>query len=235
MRLFVLLLLMFSVRLYALDKTLTVAVNDGAPWAYYDNTTGVTGIDVEIIRQIFQTLGYQTEFHLLGYNRLIKEFNDGKFDVASPAAFASDSGHFTAHYLPFQDVAVSLKHKSLKIEQISDLHNKKIVAYQFASSVLGPEFANSVKQANYIEIAERELQLKLLVNHRADVVIGERRLLSYITQQHFPDIELAIHPIFVTQSYGAIVKDRQLQQLFDQQLIKMQASGELQRILQQWP
>ena len=67
------------------------------------------------------------------------------------------------------------------------------------------------------------------------MVIGERRLLSYITQRHFPDTELAIHPIFVTQSYGAIVKDRQLQQLFDQQLIKMQASGELQRILQQWP
>ncbi|KKO45459.1 polar amino acid ABC transporter [Arsukibacterium ikkense] len=235
MRLVILFILMFSSTLYATDSTLRIAVNDGPPWAFYDETKGVTGIDVEIIRHIFNSLGYKTEFHLLGYNRLIKEFNEGKYDVASPAAFPPEHGYLTVSYLPFQDVAVSIKYNNLTLEHISDLKGKKIIAYQFASTVLGEEFAGIVKNANYIEMAERELQLKLLVNNRADVVVGERRLLTYIIQQQFPNQQLAIHPIFVTTAYGAIVKDPLLQQQFDQELAKLKTSGVYDKILSQWP
>lgn len=219
----------------AAQKTLQVAVNIGPPWAFYQEGEGVTGIDVEIIRQIFNEMGYDTEFHLLGYNRLIKEFNEGRYDIASPAAFPPEHGHLTQPYLPFKDVAVSLKSANLTINTIADLAGKNIIAYQFAQSVLGGEFASAVQQANYIEIAERELQLKLLVNNRAEVVIGERRLLTYIMQQNFPQFQLAIHPVFATTSYGAIVKDPQLQQQFDKELSKLKASGNYDKILSKWP
>ncbi|MDX1536873.1 substrate-binding periplasmic protein [Arsukibacterium sp.] len=219
----------------AAPQTLQVAVNIGPPWAYYQEGEGVTGIDVEIIRHIFSGMGYNTEFHLLGYNRLIKEFNEGKYDVASPAAFPPEHGHLTQAYLPFKDVAVSLKSANLIINTIADLTDKNIIAYQFARIVLGEKFANTVQDANYLEVAERELQLKLLVNHRTDVVIGERRLLTYIIQQRFPLQQLAIHPIFETKSYGAIVKDPQLQQQFDKQLSKLKASGDYDKILSKWP
>ncbi|WP_213999601.1 transporter substrate-binding domain-containing protein [Arsukibacterium sp.] len=235
MRIILLVSLMFSIQLYASDKTLTVAVNDGSPWAFYDEEQGVTGIDVEIIRHILTKLGYKTEFHLLGYNRLIKEFNEGRFDLASPAAFPAENGYLTATYLPFQDIAVSVKANSLTINHMDDLKGKNIIAYQFASSVLGEDFASVVKEANYLEVAERELQLKLLVHDRTDVVIGERRLLMYITRNLFPDVRLAIHPVFKTQSYGAILKDKRLQQQFDQELAEIQASGAYQKILNQWP
>ncbi|MBV2130828.1 transporter substrate-binding domain-containing protein [Rheinheimera sp. SM2107] len=231
----VLLSFLFAWQVFAAPKTLQVAVNIGPPWAYYQEDEGVTGIDVEIIRHIFSTMGYNTEFQLLGYNRLIKEFNEGKYDVASPAAFPPEHGHLTQTYLPFEDVAVSLKSENHTIDSIADLAEKNIIAYQFAQSVLGEEFANVVQDANYLEIAERELQLKLLVNHRTDVVIGERRLLVYIMQQHFPGQQLAIHPIFNTTSYGAIIKDSALQQQFDEQLSKLKASGHYDEILNKWP
>tara|TARA_R110002126_G_scaffold63511_3_gene162673 strand:- start:764 stop:1468 length:705 start_codon:yes stop_codon:yes gene_type:complete len=229
------LLFVLSWQSLAAPGTLHIAVNIGPPWAYYDEEHGVTGIDVEIIRHIFTKLGYKTEFHLLGYNRLIKEFNEGKFDVASPAAFPADKGHLTAAYLPFQDVAVSVEANKLTINQMDDLKAKNIIAYQFASSVLGDEFATVIKDANYLEVAERELQLKLLVHDRTDVVIGERRLLTYIARNLFPDVGLAIHPVFNTQSYGAIIKDQKLQQQFDSELANMQASGLYQKILNDWP
>ena len=53
------------------------------------------GIDVEIIKNIYQQYGYQIEFYLLGYDRLIKEFNQGKYDFASPAAFSFPKMVFT--------------------------------------------------------------------------------------------------------------------------------------------
>jgi ABC-type amino acid transport substrate-binding protein len=227
--------MVFCCQLSAADKTLTVAVNIGPPWAFYEEGKGITGIDVEIIRHVFTNMGYKTEFQLLAYNRLIKEFNAGKFDVASPAAFPSENGYLTMAYLPFKDVAVSLERNNITLNFIGDLKDKKIIAYQFASAVLGDEFATVVTTANYLEVAERELQLKLLVNDRTDVVIGERRLLTYIGQNFFPYEALAIHPIFVTKSYGAILKDKHLQQLFDQELTTLKTSGVYQQILSKWP
>ncbi|HAW91444.1 MULTISPECIES: substrate-binding periplasmic protein [unclassified Arsukibacterium] len=235
MRLILLFIFTFSWQLCATPTTLKVAVNIGPPWAFYQEEKGITGIDVEIIRHILTNMGYDSEFHLLAYNRLIKEFNEGKFDVASPAAFPPDNGYLTTPYLPFADVVVSLEYNKYNINTLADLKGKNIIAYQFATSVLGQEFADVVKDENYLEIAERELQLKLLVNARTDVVIGERRLLTYIMQKNHPGERLTIHPIFITKPYGAIFKDQLLQQQFDQELEKLQQSGGYQAILNNWP
>ena len=228
-------ILIISFQAFSAQKTLTVAVNIGPPWAYFEEGKGMTGIDVEIIRHVFNKHGYDTEFHLLAYNRLIKDFNDGKFDIASPAAFASESGYFSQPYLPFKDVAISLKTSNLDISTLADLSGKRIVAYQHATSVLGPKYAMTVKDANYIELAEREVQLTLLAHDRTDVVIGERRLLTYINALRFPDKELVIHPIFDTKNYPAVFKDKALQALFDKELKRMQVTGEFQAILNMWP
>ena len=235
MRLILLFIFTFSWQLCATPTTLKVAVNIGPPWAFYQEEKGITGIDVEIIRHILTNMGYDSEFHLLAYNRLIKEFNEGKFDVASPAAFPPDNGYLTTPYLPFADVVVSLEYNKYNINTLADLKGKNIIAYQFATSVLGQEFADVVKDENYLEITERELQLKLLVNARTDVVIGERRLLTYIMQKNHPGERLTIHPIFITKPYGAIFKDQLLQQQFDQELEKLQQSGGYQAILNNWP
>lgn len=235
MRIILLLLLIISPHVMANNETIKVAVNIGPPWAYFDEDKGIVGIDVDIIKHIFNNLGYNTEFHLMGYSRLIKEFKEGKFDVASPAAFSAENAFLTDTYLPFKDVAVTLASKNLKIETLQDLKGKRIIAYQFATGVLGDAFANTVKNESYLEIAEREVQVKLLVNERADVVIGERRLLTYIMNKLYPGEALTIHPIFVEQPYGAITNNPALTEAFDTELQKLKASGEYQTILNQWP
>ncbi|WP_416307869.1 substrate-binding periplasmic protein [Neptunicella sp. SCSIO 80796] len=235
MRYLLLFFLFFSYHTVAADKIIKVAVNIGQPWAYFEEGKGMTGIDVEIIRHIFTQLGYQPEFHLLAYNRLIKEFNEGKFDIASPAAFSSETGYFTSAYLPFEDVAVTVKDRHLEINTIDDLADKRVVAYQHATSVLGKDYASAVAHANYLEFAQREVQIKLLAKDRTDVVIGECRLLTYINKKLYPEQELDVHPIFTTQSYGAVLKDQALQQLFEQELEEMKKSGLYQQILNKWP
>jgi len=228
------LLLLLPCNILAGDKTLSVAVNLGKPWAYYHPEQGVTGIDVEIIRTVFKRLGYEIEFHLLAYNRLIKEFNEGEFDFASPAAFQSEFGFFTQKYLPFSDVAISLKSKKFEVSDMSDLQNYRIIAYQHAESVLGQEYKERVKQTQYLELAEREVQIKLLIHDRTDLVIGERRLLTYIAKELYPSHQLDIHKIFPVVSYGAIAKDKEVAERFDIELNKFILSGEFQKILNKW-
>ena len=233
-KMLVYLLLFFSCNVLADDKTLSVAVNLGKPWAYYHPEYGVTGIDVEVIRTIFDRLGYKVEFHLLGYSRLIKEFNEGGFDFASPAAFYSDAGFLTQKYLPFKDVAISLKSKNYQVEKIEDLQNYRVIAYQHAKSVLGLEYEEVIKQTQYLELAEREVQIKLLIHDRTDLVIGERRLLTYIAKELYASSQLDIHNIFPVVNYGAIAKDKEIAERFDNELNKFILSGEFQKILDKW-
>ncbi|MGO4892607.1 substrate-binding periplasmic protein [Flavobacterium sp. W21_SRS_FM6] len=235
MRNILLILLLFSFHGHGFEKKLQVAVNLGAPWAYFDEEQGITGIDVEIIRQVTHKMGYEAEFHLLAYNRLIKEFNEGKYDIASPAAFNTDRGYTTSTYLPFEDVAISLKEANLQVKMINDLADKSVIAYQSATTVLGPDFALAVKNTDYLELVDRNVQLKLLINHKTDIVIGERRLLSYTKNALFPDTDISVHSIFTSQDYGAITQDETLQQAFDIALDSMRTSGEYARILASWP
>lgn len=231
---FFIFLLSLSCNIFAADKTLSVAVNLGKPWAYYHPVQGVTGIDVEIIRTVFKRLGYEVDFHLLAYNRLIKEFNDGVFDFASPAAFHSNIGVLTQKYLPFSDVAISMKSRGVVVKNIGDLQNYRIIAYQHAESVLGQEYKETVKQTPYLELAEREVQIKLLIHDRTDLVIGERRLLTYIAKELYPSHPLDIHNIFPVVNYGAIAKDKEIAQRFDIELNKFILTGEYQRVLDKW-
>jgi len=235
MRALVLLVLLVSGVVSAEDKMLKVAVNIGPPWAYFEEEQGVIGIDVDIINHALGKMGYGAEFHLLAYNRVIKEFNEGKFDIASPAAFPAEEGAFTQPYLPYKDVAVSLKDKKLTINSVSDLSDKRVVAYQFAHTVLGERFAGAVNSEGYLEIAEREVQLTLLVNNKTDVVVGEKRLLEYIMRAHYGQISLTVHPIFEQKSYGAVFKEKALQQKFDAALRQMKQDGSYQAILARWP
>ncbi|WP_445425450.1 MULTISPECIES: substrate-binding periplasmic protein [unclassified Alishewanella] len=235
MRIVLICFLLLAWPCFSAQKTLKVAINIGPPWAFQPAGQEVTGIDVEILRHVFQQMGYATEFHLLGYSRLIKDFNEGKFDVASPAAFESQHGFLTKPYLPYQDVAISLKTEQHNINVINDLKGKRTVTYQFAHAVLADQLSHVIQDINYLEVADRELQLRLLVNNRTDVVIGERRLLKHIFKQYYPQEQFSIHPIFAAKSYGAIIKDKQLQLQFDLELAKLMASDKYQQILSQWP
>ncbi len=218
----------------ASEKPLSIAVNAGPPWAFYDEELGVIGIDVDIISRVVERLGYKSEFHLLVYNRLIEDFRNGKFDIASPAAFSAREGALTVPYLPFEDVAVSLQSKNLSIEQLDDLAGKSVVAYQSARHVLGTAFTAVLTDDHYLEIADREVQLRLLANERADVVIGERRILTYIMNKYYPDKALRIHQVFEATPYGAIARNTELRDKFNAELEKMRESGELTRILNKW-
>ncbi len=229
-----LIVVLFSCSAYAERETLNIAVNLGPPWAYYDEDGHATGIDVETMRAVFNDIGYSTHFSILPYNRLIKEFNEQKFDFASPAAFESELGFRTITYLPYHDVAITRKADGIIIEDYDDLKKKRIVAYQHALHVLGPEYHHAVTFSNYIELAEREVQLKLLAFERTDVVVGEKRLLHYILNEHYADLEVITHDIFPVQHYGGIAKDKQLAVQFNQAIKQFINSGKFDELLNRW-
>lgn len=212
---------------------LKVGLHLSAPWSFYNDAGELDGIEYQIVSRIFTAAGFQVEYELHSYSRLLKQFSDQKLDCASPVAVAIPGAFYTEAYLPFEDVAISLQQADLRVDSLSDLADKRIVAYQQARQVLGEPFDFAVAQASYIELAERELQLELLFSQRVDLVVGERRVLHYLAQKLAPQHELKTHHLFMQQSYPAACWNADLIKLFNQGLLQLQLSGELAAMLQQ--
>lgn len=228
---YMLLLLLLSSLPVCAAKPLRIGLHLSAPWSYYDQHGELTGIEYQLVSRIFSRAGYEVSYELHSYSRLLKQFSDKKLDCASPVAVQIDGAYYTAAYLPFQDVAVSLASRELQLTSISQLSTLRIVAYQQAQQVLGEQFQQAVAQASYVEMAERERQLELLFNHRVDVVIGERRVLQYLAAQQAPQQAIQLHPLFAEQGYPAACWMPELTAAFNAGLQQMASSGELEQIL----
>ena len=91
-----------------------------------------------------------------------------------------DSEILSQPYVTYQNVAISLKEKSIKIDKIKDLQKYTLVAFQNASPILGSEFANAAKTSPlYIELPEQYRQVELLLNGKVDVVVMEINIFKY--------------------------------------------------------
>jgi polar amino acid transport system substrate-binding protein len=204
-----------------------------APWSFYNDAAELDGIEYQIVSRIFDRAGFQVEYELHSYSRLLKQFSDQKLDCASPVAISINGAHYSEAYLPFEDVAISLQQAQLDLDTLTELAGKRVVAYQQAAQVLGSAFADAVAKASYLELAERELQLELLFSHRVDVVVGERRVLHYLAAKLAPQTLLSTHHLFAEQAYPAACWQAELITVFNQGLLQLQQSGELALILQQ--
>jgi polar amino acid transport system substrate-binding protein len=216
------------------SEVIRIGLHLSAPWSFYNQAGELDGIEYQLVSRIFNRAGYQVEYELHSYSRLLKQFGDHKLDCASPVAVPVEGASYTKAYLPFQDVAISLRDAKLAIETLDDLAGKRIVAYQQAEHVLGADFSAVVAKANYIELAERELQLELLFSDRVDVVVGEQRVLHYLAEKVAPQLTLTTHNLFTEKSYPAACWQTSLVDVFNQGLLQLDQNGELAQLLRQY-
>lgn len=214
-------------------QNITVGLHYSPPWSYENVNGEIVGIEKDIIEGAFEKQGYNVEFKIYGYSRLIKEMGQRKLDFASPIAVDIPNIVHTNNYLPFHDVAISLKDKHLKVEEVSDLKGKAVVAYQQASYVLGDEYRNVMNSNTklYKEIHGRENQIQLLFRGRTDIVVGEERILTYLSEKLYEPNQISIHPIFKKTNYGGAAWNEALVGDFNKGLESLISSGEYQRML----
>ncbi len=210
-----------------------VGLHDSAPWAYRDSQGQITGIDYDIVQNILRQQGIEAEFELYSYSRLLKLFSEHKLDIASPVAVPYPGAYYSQPYFTIQDVVVSRRDSPMPIRQLSDLKGKSIVAYQQASAVLGPDFAQQMKQAYYLEEADRKKQFELLFNNRVQLIVGDERVLSFYSRTYYGPNLLSIYPIFPAVDYPAAFWNAGLQQQFNQGLEQLKTQGKLAEIYAQ--
>ncbi len=230
-RCLLLLLLLLNMPLLQAQPQLRIGLHLSAPWSFYNEQGKPDGIEYQLVSRIFSRAGYQVEYEMHSYSRLLKQFADQKLDCASPVAVNVAGASYSQPYLPFKDVAVSLAGHNIALTSLQELAGKRVVAYQQARQVLGAEFRQAVDLASYVEMAERERQLELLFSNRVDVVVGEQRVLLHLAAQLAPQYKLRVHELFVEQAYPAACWQPELTAVFDQGLQQMAQNGELEHLL----
>ena len=162
---------------------------------------------------------------------VVKE--DTKVDLAVGVVREEEGLFYSNTLVNFENVVVTRKDSHFIIEHVLDLKHKKILAFKGASHALGGAFEalfDSSKMAKtYYETAREDEQVFALVNKKVDVIILDKNVFHWYLRKNHPDqlSQYTIHPIFPEKnSYKVAFKEKNIRDIFNENLDKMKRSGE---------
>lgn len=142
------------------------------------------GLVPEIISRAFATQSVQCRFIRSNNKRMETEVEAGTADAGFAGIPVNNAKiFFSDPIIEFENVAVTLSRKNLRINSLSDLSDKKIVAFSNAQRVLDPQFAQTIKNnPSYSEVGDQASQVPMLDAGRGDVILLDLRAFQYFAR-----------------------------------------------------
>ena len=210
---------------------LTAAVGLALPPYVLKDTNN--GIEVDIVRQALKNVNYDVKLKLMPFGQVAQALKDKTVDCAFTVNEASGvTGVFYSQsHITYQNDAVALKSKGLKITNVAGLVPYRVAAFQNATEYLGKPFAEMAKAkgpAGYTELADQEAQVKLLFTNKADVLVTDINIFKYFRQAiKGTDVsaEVEFFQIFPPTYYKVAFISEEIRDKFNEGLAKLKASG----------
>jgi len=208
------------------------------------------GIEVDIVTAVLKAAGHQITKRIhVSNRRLLLAVPNMHYDMAvSVNGIDSDRGSvfYSDNFVTFKNVAVSKKADNIVVNSMADLVDYDVIAWQNAMQHLGPQFNQlfSAKNAqnragSYREYTDQKKQNRLFWLGRTEVILVDKNIFLWnkklLSDQYKTDVELTFHDVFpATSDYQVAFKDPNIRDQFNQNLDKLRASGEYQKILQRY-
>lgn len=214
--------------LYAKPHNMTVAVGWNKP--PYVLSKDDSGFELELVRAVFGLMGYQIKPIYVPYGRTKKLLQRGQVDAAM--TLSANSGIrqelLSKSYISYQNVAISLKTKGIKIEKIDDLANHTVVAFQNSAKSLGSIYAKAVSSAPYYqELPDQSKQVGMLLQGNMAVAVMDINIFIHLSRERTGQSQLDnvdVHNIFADTQYSVGFSSQALREAFDQALKQYQNS-----------
>jgi polar amino acid transport system substrate-binding protein len=158
-----------------------------APFAYSDGNLKLTGIDIEIIRHIFNGKGYVVEYLEAPWPRQLKCLEEGDIQIAASAmktperetyAFFSEP-YYSESYYVFIRKGEKSKYSA---RSLKDIVNGSFLLGVMRGSIYGSEFDGLMKNPEFLKhiqpVAMDEQNYKKLLAFRLDGFIQESSRMS---------------------------------------------------------
>ncbi|SCA57787.1 ABC-type amino acid transport/signal transduction systems (fragment) [Candidatus Terasakiella magnetica] len=195
------------------------------------------GAEYEIVERAIELSGFSMTPKYMPMKRIPHALNGGALDGGmNMRAHMPVDGFFSNEIISYQNYAITLKSSGLKISQIAELKNYSVVSFQNAHKLLGPDYQEAVKgNKQYSELANQELQVKMLAAGRKQVVISDFRIFLHFKKQVEREtgrkIDVQFHEIFMPTPYRVAFRKRTVRDRFDESLEFLRKSGEYDQIL----
>lgn len=146
-----------------------------------------SGLELELLYKALAVKGHNASIHYFPLARTFHELRKGNLDgIINIKEGMVDNVFYSDVAIRYQNCAISLDEHKFAINSVQDLANKKVVAFQRASVLLGEEFSLMAKaNSGYQEQARQIQQVYMLMKHRADVVVMDKNIFKYYLKQAF--------------------------------------------------
>ncbi|MCP4344103.1 MAG: amino acid ABC transporter substrate-binding protein [Desulfobacterales bacterium] len=202
-----------------------------------------SGIEVDIVREIFKIRGHKAQIRYLTNKRAGYFLKIGKVDVfiTNKSYDTSELGidvFYSDSHITYHNHAITLTKNHLKINSPSDLMGKRVIGFQNAHKYLGAEYAAMAERnPNYKEKPEQSIQIFWLFTGRTDVVIADKKIFKYhrmlsAKKGQFSVTEpVTFHPIFSPSPIHGIFLNKEMRDEFNKGLTQLKKSGRYDEII----
>ena len=200
------------------------------------------GMQVDIIEAAFAKSNKFVRFTYLPINRHLDVFHNREFDgIITLDSHEKEWGIYLSQpYIIYQNVVVTLIDSKIKPDNINELADFKVAAFQNATRFLGESYKAVFKHsANYTELADQQSQISLLFSGRVDAVIMDVNIFKHLlaikrqeeTNTGIYNKAYEVHFLFNPRAYTAGFKSKELSQQFDLGIKAIMADGSYQQII----
>ncbi len=216
-------------------ETLLVASRINTPPFVFGKFKG--GIDMEILAAIEERSNLQFEYVHLPRKRMVAPFEGTNLDgyLIQPKNTNTD-GCVTDWYIQHLAHVVTLKEKRLKIENVNDLANLKIISFDGASKYLSHAFRKATRNnPNYVESYHQQSHIEILYKGRFDAIVSDSLVIKYHQKNHFDRTgeyhAMESHNILDPVQISARFKNPEHCKQFNSALKEIKANGVYDQIL----
>lgn len=198
------------------------------------------GLEYEIVYRAAHNAGFELTAYYAPIERLHLMLRRGELDAITTTHERSGVEAFYSDvYIHYHNVAVALAKRGYRIEQVADLGNYAVSAFQRARVLLGPEFERmAMNNPRYREEAQQINRNRLLYSGRTDVVVGDMRIIRYLDRDVNDQVDvtqsLDWFEIFPPTPYRVGFRLDEQRLRFNAGLRMLRESGDYQRIEQRY-
>lgn len=215
-------------------KVLTVGFGMNKPPYVLENEN--SGLEVEIFREAARAAGYEIKSFFGPMERIKIMMIRGDLDAITNTNINERLNFYNSvPFIEYQNYAIALKKKNLKIKKVADLKNYSIASFQRARDLLGEDFAKVANQnKQYTEFADQKMRNTQLYKERVDVIIADKRIFKYFNTQLGPTIDheqpVTMYNIFKVNTYQAAFHSEEIMKKFNQGVAKIRKNGTYHRL-----
>lgn len=224
--------------LLSFAETYKVAINPNSPPKAFQDEHGLaTGIDIDLMRAIAKSQGFEVEFFAV--DKKLATIDSGQYDIA-PSIVITDKRKeqygVSQPYSVGYTTALYTKPDVLQDNSIENLKNLRVAV------VFNTNKYNLLKEMEIplVEAKTTFLGIKMVFQNNADVFVSDDSILKYSMVQN-PALkanlmDLSVNGVLEQSDYGFVVKkeNRALLDKINAGLADIKANGEYDAILKKW-